>query len=62
VEEIRAYAKEKNLNTQINVTPSFCYEKCTKGPVVKINDTVIEKADMEKIVIVLGKALKEAVK
>ena len=62
VEEIRSYARENNLNARINVTPSFCYEKCTRGPVVKINDTVIEKANMEKIAIELGKALKEAVK
>ncbi|MDR0734978.1 MAG: [FeFe] hydrogenase, group A [Elusimicrobiota bacterium] len=60
VRQIRQYAQGKNINAQINVEPSFCYEKCTKAPMVRINDAEIEKADIEKIDIVLTRELSKA--
>jgi NADH-quinone oxidoreductase subunit G len=61
-EEIHNYAKNNNLNAKIKMSPSFCFEKCTKGPVVKINGVVIEKSDLDKVKIVLEQQTAQTVK
>lgn len=41
----------------VDVKATFCFEKCDRGPVVKINNIVIEHATYEKAVEVLTKEI-----
>ncbi|MDR1683942.1 MAG: [FeFe] hydrogenase, group A [Elusimicrobiota bacterium] len=58
-QETRQLVKEKGVDAKVHMTPSFCYEKCTRGPVVKINDAIIEKADAKKVAAELDKQVKK---
>ncbi|MDR0291513.1 MAG: [FeFe] hydrogenase, group A [Elusimicrobium sp.] len=60
--DIRKYAKDNKLDAQIKMTPSFCFEKCNKGPVVKIDGLTIEQATMEKVEAALDLKTKASVK
>jgi NADH-quinone oxidoreductase subunit G len=44
----------------INVTGTFCLENCGKGPNVLINDILIEKADIQKVMLEINRQLKGA--
>lgn len=44
-----AHIREKDLNKNVEIKASFCFEKCDRGPVVKIADEVIEQATFEKV-------------
>ena len=52
LEDIVGFEGQKEM---VDVKATFCFEKCTKGPVVKINNKVIEKATYEKALDVLIK-------
>ncbi len=41
----------------VDVKATFCFERCDRGPVVRINNTVIEHADFEKCRTILGEEI-----
>jgi len=41
----------------VDVKATFCFEKCNKGPVVKVNNIIIEKATYEKSLEILTKEI-----
>lgn len=51
------YIEKHELDAQVDVKASFCYEKCDRGPVVTIGETVIEHCTLEKALEVLNSAL-----
>lgn len=46
----------------VDVKATFCFERCDKGPVARINNTVIERADFEKCKEVLNEQIHETFK
>ncbi|MDP4267141.1 MAG: [FeFe] hydrogenase, group A [Bacteroidota bacterium] len=45
----------------VDVQATFCFEKCNRGPVVKVNNIVVEHADFKKVKTVLDKEIKRIV-
>ena len=43
------YVKDNNLEDLVEVNASFCFEKCDRGPVVRINGKVIVKASIDDV-------------
>lgn len=41
----------------VDVKATFCFERCERGPVVRVNQQVIEKASYDKVVAVLDKEI-----
>lgn len=41
----------------VDVKATFCFERCEKGPVVRVNSTIIEFATFDKVVKVLNKEI-----
>ena len=56
--QLSDYLHINQLNRWVEIKASFCYEKCQKGPLVKIDSQVIEQATMDKIVSQLLMILK----
>ncbi len=48
--QVLDHISEKDLKEVVEVKASFCFEKCDRGPVVKIGDELIEKATLDDIV------------
>jgi len=53
-----AYISENNMQSDVNVAEkkcqhniqaSFCFEKCEKGPIVRVNSMIIENATFQKV-------------
>ena len=47
---ILEHLKENNLENGVNVSASFCYEICDRGPVIRVGETVIEGCTFEKAI------------
>lgn len=58
LKSIIAYAAENDLEGVLDVKASFCYEKCERGPVVKVGEEVLEKCDFDKVVDAIKRNLK----
>ncbi|MBA4418372.1 MAG: ferredoxin [Syntrophus sp. (in: bacteria)] len=48
--DILGHIRMNNLDDMVTVSASFCYEKCDKGPTIRIGDTVIEGCTIEAAV------------
>ena len=48
--DILEYINVKELDDRINVKASFCFEKCDKGPTIKVGSRVIEGCTTEKAI------------
>jgi len=44
------YLRANELENRVNVSASFCFEQCDRGPTVKIGDNVIEKCTIQQAV------------
>ncbi len=55
---VKNFIDANNYSELINLKATFCYEKCEKGPVVKIGHKVIEKCSAEKAIEHIKKFLK----
>jgi NADH-quinone oxidoreductase subunit G len=42
LQQIMEYIHVNSLDSEVNVSASFCFERCDRGPTVRIGDTVIE--------------------
>ncbi len=58
--DILEYIKAKDINSRIEVQASFCFEKCDKGPMVRVGEEVIDHASFEKVCGVIEKHLAAA--
>jgi len=47
---ILEHLKTHNMSASVNVSASFCYEKCDRGPVIRVGETVIEGCTFEKAI------------
>lgn len=48
--DILEYINVKELDDRINVKASFCFEKCDKGPTIKVGSRIIEGCTTEKAI------------
>ncbi len=48
--DILEHIRTGELNNQVKVSASFCFEACDKGPVVRVGSTVIEGCTKEKAI------------
>ncbi len=48
--DILEYIRANGLDDVVNVSASFCFERCDRGPTVRIGETVIEKRTIEKAI------------
>ena len=48
--QLMAYLKDNNLMEKTAISAAFCTEKCERGPVLKVNNTVLEHCTIEKAV------------
>lgn len=42
------YISRNGLKNRVNVSASFCFEACDRGPVIRVGDRVIEQCTIEK--------------
>jgi NADH-quinone oxidoreductase subunit G len=48
LKDVLGHIQEKGLSEQIGVKASFCFEKCGRGPTVRVGDKTIERCTPEK--------------
>jgi len=59
LQEIIDFIQAEELLEFVDVKASFCFERCDRGPTVTVGDSIIEKADKEKIFKVLQAELEK---
>lgn len=57
--DITKYIEDNKLKKQINIKATFCLERCDKGPVIKVGDTIVEHCTLEKAVNEINKQLQK---
>ena len=45
---ISAYLEEEGLKGRVSMNATFCYERCDRGPTVRIGDQVLERCTLER--------------
>jgi NADH:ubiquinone oxidoreductase subunit E len=55
---IEKFLKENKLEDQYFFHGSRCFDKCEKGPVLKVGDDIYENVKPEKVTEILKKSLK----
>ncbi|MBF0594025.1 MAG: iron hydrogenase small subunit, partial [Candidatus Omnitrophica bacterium] len=55
--QLAKHIAEKGLQEKVLVKATFCFEKCNKGPTVKIGTTVITQCDFAKATAAIDKAV-----
>ncbi len=58
LKSILEFTEANNIQNEVEVKASFCFEKCSRGPVVSVGTTVIEKATIETVSAEIQKELK----
>ena len=58
LKSILEFIETDNIQNKVEVKASFCFEKCSRGPVVSVVTTVIEKATIETVSAEIQKELK----
>lgn len=43
LQDILEHIRQNNLNHAVDVSASFCFERCDRGPTIKIGDEIIER-------------------
>ena len=51
------YIADKGLQEKVQVKATFCFEKCDKGPTIKVGGTVITHCDFAKATAAIDKAV-----
>jgi NADH-quinone oxidoreductase subunit G len=49
-QQVKNFVESNKLDDTINLKATFCYEKCEKGPVVRIGSQIIEKCTAEEVI------------
>jgi len=50
LQEVLNYLRANDLENRVDVSASFCFEQCDRGPTVKIGSKVIEKCTVEQAI------------
>ena len=58
LKSILDFVESKKIADKVEVKASFCFERCSRGPVVSVGSTVIEQATPEKVTKEIEKNLK----
>ncbi|MEX1376180.1 MAG: NADH-dependent [FeFe] hydrogenase, group A6 [Eubacteriales bacterium] len=58
LQKITKHMKENKIEDRLEIQATFCYEKCDRGPVVRIGDEIIEKCTPEIAIKEIDKQLK----
>ena len=58
LKSILEFVESKKIADKVEVKASFCFEKCSRGPVVSVGSTIIEQATPEKVAKEIEKNLK----
>jgi len=56
-----AHLEANGLKDKTEVRATFCFERCDRGPVVRVGKKVIEKGDLEAVIKEIESKLKAAV-
>ena len=48
--DILEHIRVKGLGARVNVKASFCFEKCDKGPTIKVGSRIIDGCTIEKAI------------
>ena len=56
LQEILEHIRVNNLTGSVNVSASFCFEKCDRGPTVRIGETIIEGCTIERAAEAIGRS------
>ena len=59
LKQILDYVETKDFKDNVGVDASFCFEKCSKGPVVRIGSRTIEKCTIEMAEKVINEEIKK---
>jgi NADH-quinone oxidoreductase subunit G len=62
LKEILGYIETKDYKESVEIDASFCFEKCSRGPVVRIGSQVIEKCSVESAKAAIDAEIKKAPK
>jgi NADH-quinone oxidoreductase subunit G len=55
--EILNYLRMNSLEHLVNVSASFCFEQCDRGPTVRIGDQVIEHCTLDQAIQTIGEQM-----
>ncbi len=47
--DVLEHIRENDLNDLVNVSASFCFERCDRGPTIKVGDEVIERCTPQMV-------------
>lgn len=62
LKQILDYVETKDFKDNVGVDASFCFEKCSKGPVVRIGSQTIEKCTIEMAEKVINEEIQKIAK
>ena len=54
------HVEDHNLQDQVDVRASFCFEQCDKGPTVVVGDKLIHKCTFNQACTALNEAMNAA--
>ena len=54
---IQTYIKENHLESNVKFKGNHCFEKCNKGPVLKVDENYYEQLTESKLLEILKKEL-----
>jgi NADH-quinone oxidoreductase subunit G len=57
LQDILKYIRSGDLDNRIEIKASFCFEKCDKGPMVRVGEEVIEHSTFDKVRVAIEKYL-----
>lgn len=57
MKQLAEYVKANDLRDKVEIKATFCHENCQKGPVITIDDVMIEKATIDKVLELLEEKL-----
>ncbi len=60
LKQLLAHIDDQDLQGEVEVRATFCFEQCDRGPTVAVGKTVIEKCSFEKAIKTLEKAVGKA--
>jgi len=56
--EITKHMKKEKIEDKLEIQATFCYEKCDRGPVIRVGEKIIEKCDSKMAISEIKKQLK----
>jgi NADH-quinone oxidoreductase subunit G len=51
--DVLKYVRDKNLNNLVAVSASFCFERCDRGPTIRIGEDIIERCTSQMAIEII---------